>query len=160
MSDPFAEIGRSGLAVWAGRPHADPLRELRGPGQYRAFNEMRLNDPVIAATLFAVEQSIRALPWSVEPKGDARAGFVDECLKDMSHTWNDHLSEALTMLPFGWAWFEIVYKRRPDGRIGWRKFAIRGQNTLHRWDLDEQGGVRGLVQLCPPKYEPVTVPIE
>ena len=162
-NDQFAEIGRSGLPVWGGRPHADPLRELRsapaGSGGYRAYNEMRLNDPIIGAMLFAIEQSIRALAWRVEG-GDARADFVQACLGDMSHTWNDHLSEALTMLPFGWSWFEIVYKRRPDGRVGWRKFAIRGQNSLHRWELDAQGGVRGMVQVCAPRYEPVTIPIE
>ncbi|GAB4446390.1 MAG: hypothetical protein Kow00120_16540 [Anaerolineae bacterium] len=160
MADQFTEIGRSGLPVWGGRPHADTIRELRGAARYRAFNEMRLNDPIIGATLFAIEQSIRALDWYVEPRGDARADFVAQCLGDMSHTWNDHLSEALTMLPFGWSWFEIVYRRRADGRVGWRKFAIRGQNTLHRWDLDAQGGIRGMVQVCPPRYEPVTIPIE
>jgi hypothetical protein len=124
------------------------------------YNEMRLNDPIVGAILFAVEQSVRALPWFVTPKGDERAAFIQSCLDDTSHSFNDHLSEALTMLPFGWSWFEIVYKRRPDGKIGWRKFAIRGQNTLHRWELDEGGGVRGMTQLCAPDYQPVTVPIE
>lgn len=156
----FAEVGRSGLPVWSGRPHTEPLHKLRGREGYRIYNEMRLNDPVIGATLFAIEQSVRALSWFVTPKDDPRAGFIQSCLDDMSHSFNDHLSEALTMLPFGWSWFEIIYKRCPDGRVGWRKFAIRGQNTLHRWELDAAGGLRGLVQVCPPDFQPVMVPIE
>ncbi|MBN1284902.1 MAG: hypothetical protein JXB47_05870 [Anaerolineae bacterium] len=156
----FLEVGRSGLPVWSGRPHAEPLRELRGREGYRVYNEMRLNDPIIGATLFAIEQSVRALPWFVAPEDNPRAGFIQSCLDDMSHSFNDHLSEALTMLPFGWAWFEIIYKRRTDGRVGWRKFAIRGQNTLHRWEMDEAGGIRGMAQVCPPDFKPVTIPIE
>ncbi len=160
MESQFVEVGRSGLPVWAGRAALEPLRELRGREGIRIYNEMRLNDPVVGAALFAIEQSVRALPWLVAPEGDPRAAFVQAALDDMSHSFNDHLSEALTMLAFGWAWFEVVYKRRPDGRIGWRKFAIRGQNTLHRWEMDAEGGIRGMTQLCPPDYAPVTVPIE
>lgn len=160
MKGQFGEVGRSGLPMWAGHAKTEPLRKLRGREGYRVYNEMRLNDPIIGATLFAIEMSVRAVPWLAAPEGDRRASFVQSCLDDMSHSFNDHLSEALTMLPFGWSWFEVIYKRRPDGRIGWRKFAIRGQNTLHRWELDEQGGIRGMTQICPPTYQPVTIPIE
>lgn len=33
-----------------------------------------------------------------------------------------------------------------DGKIGWRKWSIRGQNTLAEWILDFKGGIQGMVQ--------------
>lgn len=84
------------------------------------------------------------------------------------------------MLVYGWAWHEIVYKRRlgpepkgkgadgqplptsnfSDGKIGWRKLPIRAQETLWQWQLDEaDGGIQALVQVA---WDGVrrTVPIE
>jgi hypothetical protein len=46
-----------------------------------------------------------------------------------------------------------------DGLIGWRKVPIRAQETLLRWEFDDEGGVQALVQLAPPDYKQVTIPI-
>jgi hypothetical protein len=81
----------------------------------------------------------------------------------MSHTWPDFISEVLSMLPFGWAYFETVYKKRSgptadppskhtDGRVGWRKFSIRAQETLREWEFDDHGGIRGMHQAPPPEF--------
>ena len=63
------------------------------------------------------------------------------------------------MLVYGFSYHEIVYKRRQgrtdkaetnskhdDGMIGWRKLAIRNQNTIHKWDMDKHGGINGAYQ--------------
>lgn len=95
-------------------------------------------------------------------------------MEDMSHTWDDFISEILTMLPYGWSWHEICYKRREgpwekdparrskftDGKIGWRKIPIRSQETLLRWVFDERGGIKGMIQISPPTYQTVPLPIE
>jgi hypothetical protein len=78
----------------------------------------------------------------------------------MSHTFEDFLSEALSMIWAGYAPFEILYKVRrgpdqddgtlrskfDDGKFGWRKIEIRGQETLSRWVFDDEGGLQGMVQ--------------
>jgi len=79
----------------------------------------------------------------------------------MSTSWEELLSDILTMLPFGHAYMEIVYKHRsdtsidgpaeqrtryPDGRIGWRKMVLVPQETIDDWDLDDHGGVKGAWQ--------------
>jgi hypothetical protein len=71
------------------------------------------------------------------------------------------VSESLSMLPYGFAPHEIVYKRRlgeqkrdsgkpsseyDDGKIGWAKLALRGQDTILKWFFDEEGNVTGLTQ--------------
>ena len=58
----------------------------------------------------AIGKKIHALMASLKGK------FIDGCLADMSHTWADFLAEVLSCLPYGWAYFETVYKLRkgPD----------------------------------------------
>jgi len=95
-------------------------------------------------------------------------------MQDMDGTWQDFISEALSMLAYGWSWHEIVYKRREgiwsrddrkrskhsDGLIGWRKMPIRAQETLLRWVFDESGETKAMVQLAPPLYKTTVLPME
>jgi hypothetical protein len=120
---------------------------------------MRDNDATIGAALYAVEQMLRDVPIKVTPSDDSdeakkEAEFVESVLEDMDHSLDDHISEALSFLTFGFAAFEVVYKRRigpyeknpkkrskfTDGRIGIRKIAPRAQWTINRFDVDQQSG--------------------
>jgi hypothetical protein len=169
---PFSELGISGLDYSHGYVDEEFLDPLRGSARrYQAFNEMRQNSPVIAAGLLAIELSIRRVDWRVEGQ-DERAEFIDGARGDMSTTWDDHIADALTMIPFGFAPFEIVYKRRlgpvaegaasqfADGRIGWRKLAFRSQDSLDRWAFDESGGLQAMIQRAAPDWVEHVIPIE
>lgn len=160
--DFLVEKGYSGLKLITGRIWEDFDRSLRGQQATRMYDEMRRNDPVLGAVNNAIELVLRGVQWRIrpassEPKAQEEADFVTTCLDDMSHSWNDLVSEILTFIPFGWAYFEVIYKERKgegadpssgydDGRIGWRKVALRGQESLDRWDMDPHGGIRGMIQ--------------
>jgi hypothetical protein len=115
--------------------------------------------------LFAVESLLRSVDWRVEPYSEdpadlEAAEFLDQCRLDTSHTWEDFIAEALSMAVYGWSFFEQVYKIRggpnetdskyrskySDRRIGWRKFAFRSQDSLHKWEFDPDGGIKGIYQ--------------
>jgi hypothetical protein len=176
---PMIELGATGLKRSAGYVNEEFLPALRGRKAVQVFREMSENDPIVGALLFAVDRLLRQLDWRVEPashkKEDKEAAeFLESCMNDMSHTWDEFITEVLTMLPFGWSWHEVVYKKRvgpwekdprkrsryTDGKIGWRKLPIRSQETLQRWLFDDRGGIKGMVQLPPPKYEQIVLPIE
>lgn len=156
------ELGRSGLKHFGGTVYEEFLPQLQGLRGMQVYREMRENSAPIGAMFFAVESLLRSVDWSVEPASEKRkhidaADFLEECMDDMSHTWEDFISEVLSMLIYGWSYFEIVYKRRKgskksppsqhdDGKIGWRKFGIRSQETLYRWEIDEHGGIKGMWQ--------------
>jgi len=83
-------------------------------------------------------------------------------LYDMSDSWDNTLSEILSMLVYGYSFLEIVYKQRggdsddaksksnfEDGKIGWRKWAIRAQETHNNWLFDKDGGIQGFEQVDP-----------
>jgi len=171
-------IGSTGLTHFDGRVYEEYLRELQGDRWRRTLREMIDQDPVIGAVLFAVEMLIRQVAWEVHAGADdsasqEAAALVRSALHDMETTWPDTLSEILSFLPWGWSYFEILYKTRngestdptqhstaTDGRIGWRGWSIRSQDTLDGWDFDDHGTVRGLYQIAPPRYVRTLVPSE
>jgi len=172
----YYELGQTGLKQSGGIIDAEWLNQLKGIRGVRAYTEMRDNDAVVGAILYAIESLIRQVEWTVRPADDSDAAldaarFLEECVEDMSNDWESFISETLSMLVFGFAPFEICYKVRGgdsedvtrrskynDGRIGWRKFSIRGQDTIAKWIFDEDGVVSGMVQRV--DFDEVVIPIE
>lgn len=177
MSNDSKEIGRVGQRRYGGIFYEEFLSELRGRKGAEAFTEMSNNDETIGAILFAIEMLVRQASWSVEPGGSTAkdreaAEFVKSCMDDMQQTWIDTISEILSFLTYGWSFHEIVYKRRmgrtkdnrtsskyDDGLIGWMKLPIRSQETLYRWEYDDQDNLIGMTQMPPPDFGLITIPM-
>ena len=154
------QLGQGGTNTKDGTIRADEfLPDLKGKRAIRKFREMRDNDSTIGAIMYATEQVLRDVDYYVEPANDKlkaqkEADFVKSILEDMEHSLDDHISEALSHLTFGFSIFEVVYKRRrgpqqrqasnyskySDGRIGVRKLASRAQWTIERFDVDKTTG--------------------
>lgn len=115
-------------------------------------------------------------PMDITPearKQEELAVFIETCMHDLNQSWSDVLAQIITMIVFGWAYHEIVYKKRngpnpdypeqgsrfADGRIGWAKLAGRAQETRHRWEFDETGSIIGMWQLSPPKWKLRYIPL-
>lgn len=168
------ELGRIGAKRYGGIFFEEFVPELRGTRGVEAFREMSENDSTIGAVMFAIEMLIRQSEFMVEPDGKSAkdkeaAEFIESCLYDMKFTWQDTLSEIISFLAFGWSYHEIVYKRRLGGRnskyddklIGWEKLPIRAQETLYEWKYgDYSDDLTGMVQLPPPDFEQIFIPIE
>ncbi len=177
------ELGVAGAKISNRFVFEEFLPELRYEKGRRTYREMQDNDAIISSILFAIRMILRSVDWSVEENSDSKGSqqaedgaiFAEGVLfDDMAHTWEDFISEVLSMLTFGWQYTEIVYKRRvgpyeadskrrsnfTDGRIGIRKLANRAQETLDRWDIDEHGGVNGMWQQPPLGGAVRYIPIE
>lgn len=182
------EIGRTGLNQWGGYVQEEFLNELKGYRWRRVVREMTESDSTCGAVIFAVEMLIRQTSFIIKPTDDSNkakegADFVEGCRHDMSIAWPDLISEILTFLSWGWDWHEICYKERRgdspgiyrdsnnierslpsskynDGKIGWRKWAIRSQESLDRWNFDDEGGVSAMIQNPPPDYTVRKIPID
>ncbi|NIR87748.1 hypothetical protein GWO13_09420 [Candidatus Bathyarchaeota archaeon] len=153
-------LGVAGDNTHNGQIRADEfLPELRGKRAIRKYREMRDNDSTIGAVMYATEQvlrdvDIKVMPANDTPEAKKEAEFVESVFGDMDHTLDDHISEALSSLSFGFAWFEVVYKRRgsptsrsdksrskfTDGRIGVRKIASRAPWTISKFEVDQKTG--------------------
>lgn len=160
-------LGVAGDNTQNGQIRADEfLPDLRGRKAIRKYREMRDNDSTIGAVMYAAEQVLRDVNLEVKPANDSEqarreAEFVKSVLDDMDHSLDDHIAEALSFLSYGFAWFEVVYKRRvgpnersdkkkskyTDGRIGVRKIASRAPWTINKFDVDQvTGDVLGIEQ--------------
>jgi len=175
----FKTLGFSGLKQFGGIIDEEFHLKLRGDFGQKIYREMSDNSSTIGAIQYLFEALVRQVDWRVEPSEPSKeardqAEFVEGCITDMSHTFEDFITEVLSMFKYGWALFEEVYKVRrgpdardaaqrsafDDGKIGWRKLALRAQDTLDRWEFDEDGGLRGMHQQHPSSAKSAFVPIE
>jgi len=152
-------VGISGLQQSDGQINEEWHPKLKGDFGPKIYREMSDNSSAIGAFLYLIESLVKQVEWRVEP-ADSRdknsqewAAFVQECLEDMDVPLSVKMDEILSMLVYGWAYFEIVYKLRQgdqkddrlsskfaDGKIGWGKFALRAQDTLERWQFSSEDG--------------------
>jgi hypothetical protein len=181
----YAELGASGLWRTGGFVIDDILPQLRGKQALVAYRDMSDNDPVIGAMLFAIERIILQVDWRVDPYTDPSANtpdekdreaalFVQECMDDMSHSWHELMIAILSFLPYGFSFFEIIYKQRKgptqkdpskrskfsDNKVGWRKIVMRAQDSLWQWQFDESGGIKAFIQRDPTTGRLLVIPIE
>lgn len=173
-----AEIGSSGLAYAQGGIITEELHpNLTGRKALEVWRAMKDNDALVGAVLLAIDSLVRQVDWRVEQKeaSDEDVEFLEGCMDDMSSSWGDCISEILSMLPFGFSFHEIVYKKRQgpqkpgsktpsskfsDGKVGWRKLPGRAQETLDHWEFDDEGGVSAFVQRAYPDFEDKPIPME
>ncbi|CAB4176115.1 hypothetical protein UFOVP978_9 [uncultured Caudovirales phage] len=175
----YEELGASGLNRASGYIYEEPLVRLQGALGIKAYKEMALNDATISTILYAINTLVRQVKWEVEAfsseaDDEKNKAFLEECMDDMSHSWEDFICEVMSMIVYGWCGFEVIYKKRKgpkesspskrskhdDNKIGWRKIAIRSQDTLARWEFGDDGSVTAMIQQSPPLFKMVTIPVQ
>ena len=161
----FREFGATGLRRSGGYVIEEFLPQLQGFKAREVYREMSDNDPVIGGILLAFNEVIGRLDWRIDEPEDATPEekkaheFIQQAFDDMETSWDATLSSVMSMLIYGFAVNEIVYKKRAgrsndptknskydDGLIGWRKWAIRSQDSFLRWEFDEVGEVVAYIQ--------------
>ena len=178
---PTFEIGTTGLRHAAGFVNEEFLSRLRGQPGVAFYREVWDNSAVVGAVMFMIQAVLRECSWSVEavddlPESKKWQEHLESCMKDMDHTWEDFISEIMSFLIFGWAWFELVFKLRKgetgdpttesqfeDGAWGIRKIEMRGQDSLWQWHMDRSGELLGMIQLDVYNQAglgPVMIPLE
>lgn len=168
-------IGVSGVVQYGGVLYSqDYERAWQGSERDKTIDRM-LVDPLIGSILFGIEALVRRVDWNVQaaddsPEATEAAEFVQECLDDMDGQWpGDTLAQVLTFLGWGWSCLEMTYKvragmdgtppsRHDDGRIGWKRWALRPQNTRYGWEFEGDDPV-ALIQLNPQNWERYTIPL-
>lgn len=178
MKANFSEVGVSGLFHQGNYIYEEFLPQLRYPRAAKIYKEMASNDPTIGAILYMTEQLSKKANWNVKAGGNSLVDqqakqFLEECMDDMEQSWNDTVSEILSMCTYGFSWHEIVYKKRngdvrspmehskyKDGRVAWRYLAERSQSTLHSWNWDDNQQLEAMVQQAAPDWRVIPIPYD
>ena len=168
---PLQELGAGAGAgyTWTYRFNEDAfLPKLRGYQGVRTYREMRDNSAIIGGILLAMDMMLRGVDWRIEAADETAEAeeakeFMESVIDDMEHSFGEFMSDALSMLTFGYSAHEMVFKRRvgptetnptryskfTDGKIGIRRLPTRAQWTIERFDIDENGDVIGIEQQLP-----------
>jgi len=166
----WGEFGAHGTPIFAGLVSEDYLAKFQSlSSALEIYDQMRRSDATVQSILLVWELPILSTKFFVRPASDSledkeAAAYIEwNLFHGMTHTFPEFLRMALGKFWAGFSWFEKVFEE--DGpRVKWRKLAVRLQNTLSKWELDETGGPKGAWQqawrpdeIC---YTPVYIPIE
>jgi hypothetical protein len=164
--------GVSGLVHFDGYVVNDELASLKIYDQQRILKQMIYTDSTVRAVLRIYKSLLSKAKIELTPKKDENGiiseqaqkqfEFVNSCLSDLEIPFKTSVSSLFSFVWWGWSWHEILYKRRngwkkdrrqsskfTDNLIGWRKFDSRAQDTLEKFDFDDEQNVTALVQLDP-----------
>lgn len=164
----LGEIGVSGSSIVAGLPQDELKRELNFPYNIKTFKQMMLH-PAVNASISLYKSMLSKATFRVVPVKNAtakerkQAELIDGMLKDMETPLEDVISEALSCLEYGFAPVEKVFRLRDgtqggvykDGLIGIKKLSLRNQESILRFEFDEDGNdVVNLVQSLSKVHDP------
>lgn len=142
-----------------GISNAEYNSQLKGRSGFKVYEEMRRSDAKVKASLKIIKLPIQSISWDVEAGGDDKK---DEEIRDFVREnvmnridFRQFLSEALTMLDFGFSVFEIVLDSE-DGKLVLDKLATRKQTSILKWETEE--GEDGILQTI--GGERTSVPME
>jgi len=174
----YQELGASGLSRWDTKISEEFLPELRGARGRETLHRMGDCDPTLSAILYVYKSLMRACDWEVRsspldssPLSKKATEFVDECINDMSTSWEATAANFTSFLQYGFSVHEPVFKQRlgpnakvpssfDDGMIGLRKLPGRSQRTITDWAFDKNGGIRGCWQEDVRNNKKIFLPIE
>ncbi|QCQ64694.1 putative portal protein [Rheinheimera phage vB_RspM_Barba31A] len=146
----MSEYGTTGLKVFSDQIFEEDRPELRGTGWIKEVRKMR-NDPVVSAGVELLQMWMQRgipeiVPYSESEEDVKRAKFIEQCMYDMEHTFDDLMKDITSNVWYGYAPIEKVFKKRlanqskyNDGLIGWKKLPIRSQDTVVEWKTDDTG---------------------
>ena len=144
---PMEELGVTGLKRVSGYVDEEFLPALRGRKAVRIYREMSCNDSMVGALLFTIDKLLREVEWKVLPADQTEENvlaqeFLESCMEDMSHSWDDFIGEVLSMITYGWSWHEIVYKRRLGSLAEGPEEAVQARGRPDRLaeDADPRAG--------------------
>ena len=164
------EVGNTGLNLKgvSGKVDEDLSKLWKGKKKKDFISEMKANDPYVNAWVNAKNAIALKPDWVVKPKDTTKntekakeyAELISDMLfKDMATSFNSFILNSITMAEYGFAVSEIVLKKRlgktdnpntsslyEDGLFGIAKLAPRWQNSITKWDIDNNGNIENLYQ--------------
>lgn len=152
---PTETIGAPGTAIFGGFVDENEKDgSLVGTERYRTFSELLANVSIVAAGTRYFLNLVAKSGWKFEaadhPDGQRFAELAEEYLLDDPRTpWHRIVRRAAMYRFYGFSVQEWTAQRRPDGGISMKDIAPRAQFTIDRWDIDDEGFVRGVVQRSP-----------
>lgn len=161
---PYKEQGVGGFVVTGGYVQTPERNaDLTGPNRWHTAADLLSNISIIAASVRHTLNLISRPTWKAEPPDDtaeakALAEFVEEVVNGVDTSWTRIVRRSAIYRYHGFNLQEWVAKKRDDGRIGIKSVEPRPAHTISKWDVDENGGILGVVQVSPQTGHEIYLP--
>lgn len=152
---PTKEQGVSGTELIGGYVVTDEAdARLTGQNRYRTAADILANVSIVAASTRFFLNLLAKPKWNVESVDDSQqaknhAEFVESVINDLDVSWARVVRRSGLFRFHGFGIQEWTAKKRPDGMIGFKSIEPRPQHTIERWDVDDNGNVKGVWQRSP-----------
>jgi hypothetical protein len=157
----LGSIGYSGLKIFGGVVESEMVKELQYPESNKTYKKMMLH-PAVNASIALHKSMVGKAKFRIQEPKDAsaedkqRTETIRQMLfDDMESPLEAVVSEAMTMLGYGFSPVEKIFRKRTkdsgslydDGLIGVRKLSLRHQESIDKFIFDETGeNVTGIKQ--------------
>jgi hypothetical protein len=161
---PYSEQGVAGFAVQGGYvTTTETNANLFGARRWMKAADILSNTSIVAASVrFSLnlmsQPKWKANPPSDKPEAKAMAEFVEEVINGADTSWPRIVRRMGMYRYHGFSTQEWIAKKRDDGKVGVQSIEARPQQTIHRWDVDDNGGILGVVQIAPQTGKEIYLP--
>lgn len=152
---PGARVGVPGYSITNGYilPNDSDAR-LLGAARYKLYSENLANIAIIGTAVRYYLDLVADAGWSFEPADDSAeaeeiANFFTDVFEQMETSMKRVFRRASMYKYYGFSCQEFTIMSREDGRIGLVDIEPVPQKTVERWDVDNRGVVRGIIQRNP-----------
>jgi len=162
--NPTEKVGAPGTAIYGGLiQRNEKNQKLSGTRRYVTFSDTLVNVAIVGAGVRYFLNLIARAEWTAQPVDDSpkakeMADLVTEVLDDMETPWRRVVRRAAMYKFYGFSIQEWTAKMREDGVIGFLDVEPRPQQTIDKWDRDENGRIVGVVQVDPQTYREIPIP--
>lgn len=161
---PMTDMGTPGFVVVGGYLASNERNpNLIGERKYITASDILANVAIVAAGIHYFLNLVASPEWNVVPADDSAdaqryADFVKSCMDDMETSWHRTVRRSAMYRFYGFGIQEWTAKRRDDGQTGIARISPRPQYTIYQWDIDENGQVKGVIQLSPMTFRQIYIP--
>lgn len=161
---PTETVGAPGTAIIGGYVvENEKTAALTDAERFKTFSQILANTSVVAAGVRYFLSLASKSRWTFEPaEGDTDgryAELAEEILtEDPSTSWPRIVKRACMYRFYGFSVQEWTAKRRGDGVLTFADVAPRAQTTIERWDVEDDGSVRGIIQRNPQNGREIYLP--
>ncbi len=161
---PTLAIGVHNQSVTSGLINSREVdASLVGREKYTTFSNM-FNVSIICTGIRYFLHLCGKAAWRAEPSDPDNpesvrlAELVEDMMHDMVTPWHRVVRHCAMFRYYGFDIEEWIIKRRKDGVIGYKDIQKRAQSSIERWDVEDDGTVRGVVQRSPQTFKEIYIP--
>lgn len=161
---PQTTAGVSGARVVGGFLDEQEISpDLRGNKKYKTYSDLLANVSIVAASTRYFLNLVAKAQWKFEPsEADTDKKFAELAEKmltdDPETPWHRIVRRAAMYRFYGFSIQEWTAGRNDDGQLTFASIDPRPQLTIKRWDVEESGKVRGVLQENPNTFQEIYLP--